>query len=238
MAVWTVLDDPNFYLNSLLRFIMPVYEDLFGKETMYQEVCLVYNDPGAECPMIITNTDPILIRTSVDTLAFWNQTLFHLSHEMMHYAFRQKRQDKNDVLSWFEEIVCEAMSLYALQYASDHWTACKLSTNDPTYFRYMQSYFDQEMNKVGTNGFRECKTIRQMAEYETIAESDRASHRNERNTLCKEFFKDPGQIKSLLNYSDYRTEPHRLLIDFDRWCADQPSDLIRFVEKLQPCKEE
>ena len=232
---WTVAIDQTNTLGPMFFFVLSQFEKLFGQEIMRAEKCFVYNDPAADFPITIFNSTPIKIRTSVETLAYKNQLVYHLSHELMHYAFRQKRAKKDEYLSWFEELVCEAISLYILKYSGAYWKACKLSRQDQFYGRYMTSYLREVLDEQATDRFSTCTSIDRLAEYEKVAETDRAAHISERNALYNEFLKDPSQIKHLLNYADYRTGPGRLLIDFDQWHADCPSVLIRFVGQMQPC---
>lgn len=233
--IWTVDVDHTNTLGPLFFFVLSQFDKLFGQETMRAEKCFVFNDPNAPNPMLITDCSPIMLRTSVDTINYWSQLVFHLSHELLHYAFRQKRSNKNDVLSWYEEIVCEAMSLYGLKYATVYWRVCPLNKRNHKYGQYMNSYLKDELSSPATTLFQKCTTIEKLTEYELIAETDRGSHCNERNALYAEFLKRPMEIKHLLNYADYRTGPNRILIDFDKWYADCPYDIIRFVGKMQPC---
>ena len=116
IPVWKVQKcDGAEYLMALLQFLLAEYSRVFGTDIMTAEECIVYNDPESECPRIIFNTVPIRIRLHQKSLSFWAQTIFQLSHEMCHYAMYQAKEDKEQTLSWFEEIVCEAMSLYALE---------------------------------------------------------------------------------------------------------------------------
>ena len=113
------------YLIDLLDFLLIEYVRIFGEDTLYAEKCLIYNDPEAECPMLIINAIPIQIRLAQSSLNYWAQTIFQLSHELCHYCIRQRKDNKNYTLSWFEEIVCEAISLYFLKWAADNWNKCR-----------------------------------------------------------------------------------------------------------------
>lgn len=99
------------YLDSLLEFLLPEYIRIFGQDIMTTTPCIVHNDPDSECPYF-HHTTPLKIRLSMSELSYWAQMVYQLSHELCHYAMYQTKQDKTKTLSWFEEIVCEAMSLY------------------------------------------------------------------------------------------------------------------------------
>ena len=119
----------------ILAFLLTEFARLFGPDVMFNEDCIVYNDPSSECPMLIINTTHVRIRLSQPNYSYWCQTIYQLSHEMCHYAFRQRKINKEFTLSWFEEIVCEAVSLYFLKYASERWSNCQLSQWSPSFFQ-------------------------------------------------------------------------------------------------------
>ena len=72
------------YLFEIQKFLFIEYSRILGDDIMYAEPCRIYNDPQTECPMIIINTTPILIRIAQTSLSYWAQTIFQLSHELCH----------------------------------------------------------------------------------------------------------------------------------------------------------
>ena len=118
MKNWIVAEcDNKKNIKAILDFLLPRFIEIFGMETMGIENCIVFNDNNADCPMLITSINPPIIRLAQKTMDAWAQTIYQLSHEMCHYAIRQHKKDKEFSLKWFEEITCEAASLYFLQYA-------------------------------------------------------------------------------------------------------------------------
>lgn len=222
-------------LSPLLEFLLQMYAQIVGPETMIAEKCIVYNDTGADYPMLITNTTPIEIRLAVEDTSYWCQLLYQLAHELQHYVLRQLKSNKDTKISWFEEIYCEAMSLYALDYAGTNWSQCALSKLDPTFGTNMLSYLHAELAKQGTDRLQRCSTLELLAKYEKEAEEDRAAHRNERNYLYQEISKAPAMAKELNNYSKYVLKPDGVTIDLDCWRKEAPNDLLSIVEKIQPC---
>lgn len=62
-STWIVQNDVGVeYLVEIMGFLIPEYVRIFGKDKMYGESCIVYNDTEAECPMLITNLVPVRIR--------------------------------------------------------------------------------------------------------------------------------------------------------------------------------
>ena len=114
-AIWQVQKcERSDDLVEILKFLLPEYIRIFGKEVMMNAPCIVYNDTNAKCPCF-NHTEPLTIRLNQKSLSFWAQTIFQLSHEMCHYAMYQAKEDKEQTLSRINQIVCEAMSLYALE---------------------------------------------------------------------------------------------------------------------------
>lgn len=234
-SVWRVQQQQGFeYLTSIMKYILPEYIRIFGEQAMNNEKCIVYNSQSADCPMLITNTIPIKIRLAQKSLSYWGQTVFQLSHELCHYAIRQSKLDKGFTLSWFEEIVCESMSLYILYWAAEHWAKCDLFIFNPNFGNSISVYLNDELKKQGSDEFRKCTTIEKLKEYD--AEEHRESHRNERNSLYCEILKDPLVFRCVCEYQNY-VDNNRITIDFDKWEKNNTNPLIRFLHTLQPCKK-
>lgn len=239
-SVWYIQEgEGSEYLDSILKFLLLEYERIFGVDTMNNEPCIVYNDPQSECPMLIINANFInanfiKIRLSQKSLSFWAQTIFQLSHELCHYAIRQSKVNKDFTLSWFEEIVCEAMSLYALHWSAEHWEDCALARLNPEFSNHIRTYLEKELKSMGTDGFRMCTSVEALRDYD--AESDRESYRNERNQLYYEIAKDPLASRCFCDYSRY-VDSNGITINFEEWEKDDPSPMVRFLHSLQPVKD-
>ena len=181
---WTVaVFDGSEYVKHLLGFLLPEYTRLFGVETMNGERCIVFNDPKADCPMLITSTVPVMIRLAQASTVYWAQTVYQLSHEMCHYAIRQRKTDKHFSIKWLEETFCEAMSLYALEYAARNWYRCPLSQKAPMFSAAFVNYIEDELRRPPQNDLSSCDTIEALRVCNQNAESRRAGRIRERNTL-------------------------------------------------------
>ena len=237
---WTVqYAEHSEHGEFILTFLLSEFERVFGQSVMSNEDCIVYNDPSAACPMLIINTTPVRIRLAQPNYSFWCQTIYQLSHEMCHYAFRQRKENKDFTLSWFEELVCEAVSLYFLKYSSDHWSDCQLSRLSPTFFQNHKTYLANELAKPFTDEFKQCDTVEKLAVYEKqrAPEDRRESQRSERNFIYEAILDSPMELKYVLDYTRYVMD-NGVVIDFDRWILDNPCNLLQKLKTIQPIKSE
>ena len=222
------------YLYAIHKFLLSEYENLFGEEIMFAEECIIFNDSQSECPMLITNTTPILIRLSQSSLSYWAQTIFQLSHELCHYAMRQRKLNKNFTLSWFEEIVCEAMSLYFLKCSFENWSVCELSEKQPLFNKAIEKYLKDELEKEGTDDFQNCVNYERLREYEQERSTIRETHRNERNLLYYEIIKNPKLCKCFCDYPKYLM--NNLTINFEKWLSEDENHIVKCLSSIQPYK--
>ena len=235
---WTVQKSEHCENTAfILAFLLEEFSRIFGHDVMTYEDCVVYNDARSECPMIITNIRPIHIRLSQENLSAISQTIYQLSHEICHYAIRQRKANQDYTLSWFEEIVCEAVSLYALKYSSEQWEKCLLSQTQPYWAQAHKTYLENQLNRESTNEFQECDTVEKLMVYEKqeLPESKRETHRAERNAIYRAISSNPMELKCVLDYSKY-IESNGVTIDFDKWIREDPCDILQELKNIQPVK--
>lgn len=233
---WVEKAERSEQTEEILQFLLYEYRRIFGTWVMHNEDCLVYNDPAASCPRFIHST-PYRIRLSQSSLGYWCQTVYQLSHEMCHYAIHQTKKDKTFILSWFEETVCEAVSLYALEYAEREWYRCRLSGIAPDFHIHFGNYREQLLADLPTNGMARCNTVDRLRDYEQrkVAESDRAAHVRERNLLYRAISQSPLALRYVLDYTCY-LRGDGVTIDFDGWMRDNPCNFVRQLREIQPVK--
>ena len=237
-AIWQVqLCERSEDLRSILEFLLAEYVRIFGQEVMTAAPCIVYNDPTALCPMFEHRT-PLRIRLSQSSLSYWVQTVYQLSHELCHYAMYQTKQDKTQNLSWFEEIVCEAMSLYALHYAAKNWSKCKLAKYAPDFGKHIQEYLDGLLLCDASDGFEQCNTVEKLQNYEheKFPENDRATHLKERNRIYEAILRDPTEASCFLHYQWYIQPENGVVFDFAAWYKDDPKNLVVQLLNIFPIK--
>lgn len=181
---WVVAPfEGSAYVKQLLDFLLPEFIRIFGKEIMKAEKCAVFNDPKASCPMLIIGTTPVMIRLAQYSTSYWAQTIYQLSHELCHYAIRQRKQDKEFTLKWLEETMCEAMSLYALEWAFKNWHKCPLSEENPSFSSSLFEYLKEVSSETPHNDLRNCVTLDDLRICNELAECRREGRICERNIL-------------------------------------------------------
>ena len=225
--------DGNGYVKQLLDFLICEYNRIFGIETMNAEKCTIFNDPNSHYPMFIINTVPVMIRLAQPSTIYWAQTVYQLSHEMCHYAIRQGQAEKEFTLKWLEETICEAMSLYALEYASSRWYMCPLSQSDPTFSKAFDDYLVCEMNRIPQNDLNICKTLEDLRICNQYAESKRDGRLRERNALYQVISRYPEDCRCFCDMYCYLNDD-RLTVDFETWLADNPSAVVKCLSQIQP----
>lgn len=231
-------DSEEKYVRVLFTFIKKIFINEFGNGLLSSERCMVYNDSNAPCPMLITNSSPIVIRTCAVSLEYWAQYIYQLSHELTHYVIRQKKDDKDNILRWFEETLCEAMSLHILKVASEQWDECGLSDLDPGYNIWIQDYLQNEYNDIASFGLRNCTTLEELQQIENECQKQRQERISERNYLYELFNKYTSEISVICNYTKY-IKDNKLLIDFKKWALEEPThvEFINSLSKIQPSIE-
>lgn len=230
---WTLLDKRAYerqYMRPLFEFVLGMFIEIFGEEIMFAEPCIVFNDPSEDYPMLITNSNPIKMRTNACSLKHWAQFITHLSHELTHYAIRQQKKNKGDIVKWFEETICEAMSMYILRLAADRWTECALYNLNTQYAQSLTKHYTTMYNKTSDSVLRKCSSYVDLQSVESTCENDRDGRSIDRNYLFDTFVSMPNDIKITVYYTQY-IQLNGLQIDFNTWKADSKSS-ENFITKL------
>jgi len=212
------------YMLPLFSHIFKLFEEIFGSRIMNSELCILYNDEKADCPMLIISTNPIRIRTNAKDLSYWAQFIYHLSHEMTHYVIRQYKTDKTAIIKWFEETICEAMSLYILNVSSRRWIECDLHSINPSYGKALEHYWRNKYEQTEDSVLKQCHTIHELELIEETCETNRKGRSIERNYLVDTFCATPNNIAEFVYYPLYMRGD--LQIDFEMWESKQESNLL------------
>lgn len=222
-------------LREINDFILSIFRDIWGAEYKTAEKCEIYNDPNSSCPMLMIEEIPLKIRLKLTSLKYWAQAIFQLSRELCHYIIRQHKYDKDFILGWFEEIICEAVSLYTLEIAYKKWKSCSLSEQGPEYNIKIYDYLQKELAQDETDALAKCTTLQLLAEYEKRHIHDRDSHRHERNRLYKSISIDSKNIPILCKYANYINQD-KLTLDFDSWDKNYPCLILKELRNIQPVR--
>lgn len=213
--------------------------DVFGFEAMASESCNVLCTDNDEAPILVNVTSPIEIWINADDNR-WCQVVYQLSHEMCHYAMRYNKTNRNYVLKWFEETICEAFSLYSLNYFSEHWTECYLVRMNPVYANSFRNYVTDTVSEKApiaedpVHSLSKCRTMENLGFVEKHSEDKRYLRFSERDYLYDLFKSHPDMIRLLLNYEKY-VNKKSMMIDFDRWIDDENGSVfLKSVSEIQP----
>lgn len=232
---WTLFlstEDDQKYMRPLFEFLLVQFVKIFGEAALGTEKCSVYNDPAAACPMLITNHTPIQLRTCSKSLHHWAQYIYQTSHELTHYVIRQYKEDKSAIIRWFEETLCEAMSLYILKSSSLRWHECALSRISPNYDASLIDYFKNIYNKTGPSLLKTCHSLDDLKNIESTCQTDRISRTIERNYVVDAFCEHPESISAFVYYPLYMRGD--LQINFEKWKEHDSTPLVPKLESIQP----
>lgn len=235
LANWSLVkktNDEQQCMGPLFSFVLKQFLEVFGREPLEAEQCVVYNDSAALFPMLITNRNPIVIRTCAATLQNWAQYIYQLSHELTHYVIRQYKTDKDAIVRWLEETLCEAMSLYILRSSSLRWKECLLSSFCPNYCDALSNYADNAYNKTAPSVLKKCHTLADLRAVDASCETRRIDRSIERNYLLDTFLEYPENISSFVLYPLYICGD--LQIDFSKWKEVGSSPIVSALEAIQP----
>lgn len=219
----------------LAQYIVSLFQEIFNNPLLFNEECGVYINLKIPYPQLETNYNPLQIRLCVED-GYWCQFTFQFAHELMHYVIRQRKKEK--IISWFEEIIAEAMSLYILKKLSENWLQCDLSERNSEYAVFIAEYYKNELicNEGVAKRLSDCDNIEQLSIINDISESNRASHQEERNKLFNLFVQNKQYITIIVNYANY-INPDALTINFMAWSENlnvHERKLLKDIIALQP----
>lgn len=225
-------EDEQQYMRPLFAFVLMQFVEIFGEAALGSEPCVVYNDPTSPCPMLVINHTPIQIRTCSKSLQYWTQYIYQTSHEITHYVIRQYKENTSAIIQWFEETLCESMSLYILKSSSLRWNECALSHINPNYGTSLMDYFKDIYAETAPSLIKECHTLEDLKSIESNCQTQRISRSIERNYLVDTFCEHPESISAFVYYPLYIRED--LQIDFAKWKECNSNPLVSKLESIQP----
>ena len=233
-GVWTlqsdIRDEGREYLCPLFDFVFGLFREIFGDEIMYAEPCIVFNDPLAPFPMLILNTNPIKIRTTAGNLRDWSRFIYEFAHELTHYAIRQQKKDKGITLKWFEETICEAMSMYILNLVGKRWNESPLYNCWPTFAQAINKYNADIYERTSDSILRKCSSYAELQNIEDTCHNNRGGRSIDRNYLYDVFVSMASDIKTIIYHTQY-IQLNGLQVDFDIWQVEDKNK-EHFINKL------
>lgn len=151
------------------------------------------------------------IELTVSHFNLWNQMLFQLAHEITHCFIFCNNQSVAHSISWVEETICEAMSLFFLKLSSQNWSRLPLYKINPKYARqFITPYLENEIEKdAGADKLGSCASYDELLHIEMTSQSNR-EYRHEETVKLYELIKK-NDIAGLVKYRDYALANKRLL---------------------------
>lgn len=226
---------------EILSFVSLLFKKIFLEDFINGEQCEIYNDIQADSPMLVYTENPCLLRLSLpEGYGLWNQYIYQLSHELVHYVIRQtkSRTQKFNINSvWFEETLCEAFSLYTLKWSADNWSQCELSQLNSDYQIKIENYLEAILKNLLESKKPEIDNLEQLLTLNRISQDKEG--RTIRNSWVLEFYtlfcNQHQSIKTLLDYHKYESDILPI-IDFSKWINDNEEDrtFIQNLSRVQP----
>lgn len=190
-----------------------------------------YNSPKF-CPTTLNPTFDIdKIFLSVNSYSYWCQVVYQLSHELAHcFVYCHNNSEKNKA-SWIEETICEAISLYFLNYFYENWDKIELSINNPNYKANIWEYLNDVLNEEGTKVLSNSKGYCELMEIEKFSQEKREDRRYEMFQLYYKL--NDKNIKGLINYRDYIIENKKILNTEEYIRSFSNNEAVLFLCNLQ-----
>jgi hypothetical protein len=225
----------------LFKFVLPMFEGIFGVDVMSKEMCSVYVDMNCPtAPVITFNPTRIILRAEP---CYWCQVVYQLSHELTHYAVRQNTnyQYTNCAIAAFEEPACEAMAIYICKLCSEQWENCKYSSCNKdwgaNFEKYRESLYNDASGSTQCDTYQEWTSLCSAYTGSLTSVSQRPEQSAMRNHLYDSFIQMPDMISEFIEYPLHiRSIPYEKLIDSSAWAAQSPDSekLIRAICSIQP----
>ncbi|MBR1591716.1 MAG: dockerin type I repeat-containing protein [Ruminococcus sp.] len=131
------------YVEGIKNFIADHYEKNMGYSV--SKDCVISYNADRTVPGTFTGRDPVDIYLTTSHDSYWCKIVFQLSHEMTHYLVAEYRPDSDGYISWLEETICEAMSLYFLDVFYAEYENTELYSENSDYAKYFREYREEEM---------------------------------------------------------------------------------------------
>lgn len=173
------------------------------------------------------------IELTVSHFNLWNQMLFQLAHEITHCFIFCNNQSVAHSISWVEETVCEAMSLFFLKLSSQNWSRLPLYKINPKYARqFITPYLENEIEKdAGADKLGSCASYDELLHIEMTSQSNR-EYRHEETVKLYELIKK-NDIEGLIKYRDYALANKKLLNTAAYRMAFPDNDAVSYLCALQ-----
>lgn len=218
----------------LCKFVVDYYEKT-GLSFDYKP-CYVEINTSLDAPHYINSAKQSSghhIELTVSHFNLWNQMLFQLAHEITHCFIFCNNQSVAHSISWVEETICEAMSLFFLKLSSQNWSRLPLYKINPKYARqFITPYLENEIEKdAGADKLGSCASYDELLHIEMTSQSNR-EYRHEETVKLHELIKK-NDIEGLIKYRDYALANKKLLNTAAYRMAFPDNDAVSYLCALQ-----
>ena len=189
--------------NGILTFIEQSYA-AYGIQ-FPNKVLLIVKEPTASNPKFClgnkNNCKNDFIIVASNKLNYWCQAMYQISHEMTHAIIQYNSSSKTESISWIEETICEAMSLFFLKQAIINWEFIKPQTFGQSYKESIVEYLNNLLLEKGTNKLANSKSVEELQRINDSSQDNRNTRKNEMHELFLRL--DGDNINGLINYRKY-----------------------------------
>ena len=222
--------DDIYYINVIKEVIINHFEELGCSFDYVRKIIMnkVLDHPK-HCPKslnIDNNYDYIYL--NVKKYSYWCQVIYQLSHELGHSFCNSNNY--RDSVPGIEETICEALSLYFLNYFYENWNDIELSKINKNYNISIKEYIEDILNDKGTNRLSNCSSLDELVDINKSSTNNREDRHNEMIKLYKLMNKD--NINSLIKYRDYVID-NSILLDTKNYLKKFSNDAVKYLCELQ-----
>lgn len=222
--------DDIYYLNVIKEVIINHFEEI-GCSFDYVRKFIMNKvlDHPKHCPKSLNkDNDYDYIYLNVKKYSYWCQVIYQLSHELGHSFCNSNNY--RDSVPWIEETICEALSLYFLNYFYENWNDIELSKINKNYYISIKEYIEDILNDKGTNRLSDCSSLDELIDINKSSTNNREDRHNEMIKLFKLMDKD--NINSLIKYRDYVID-NSILLDTKNYLKKYSNDAVKYLCELQ-----
>lgn len=150
---------------------------------------------------------------------FWSQIIYQLAHEMTHCIIHILSNVGTRSTPWIEETICEAMSLYFLDYFATNWSRCSLSNFNAEYGSSIRTYLNNLLLNDGNCRLTQAKDQCELEDINCTAQvtEKRIDRKNEVQNLYSVL--KITDVIGLLRYREYMIDGS-ILLDTERYRND------------------
>lgn len=206
-------------IRTITNFMFEHYESM--GITDGGEKRIIKNIPSFPTPMFCPKSlnpenqfDYILLDAKGYT--YWSQIIYQLAHEMTHCIIHILSNVGTRSTPWIEETICEAMSLYFLDYFATNWSRCSLSNFNAEYGSSIWEYLNILLLNDGNFRLTQAKDQSELEDINCSAQvAEKRIDRKEEVRYLYSVLKITDVI-GLLRYREYMIDGS-ILLDTERY---------------------